>query len=232
MPRTEITLLSSMATKPLLAALAQAHERAGGAAVRLESVGGVDAAKRVQAGEVFDVVVLADDALAALAAQGLVLAPRAVADSRVTIAVREGAPRPDVGTEDALRASLLAAHSIGYSTGPSGRALLQIFERWGLAGALQSRLIQARPGVPVGQLVASGEAEIGFQQFSELQGLPGLTLLGGLPPGLEIVTTFAGAVGARSPRPEAAQALLDFLTSAGTAALKRAHGMDTPASLS
>ena len=183
MPHAEITLLSSMATQPLLAALARAHELAGGTAVRLESVGGVDAAKRVQAGEVFDVVVLADDALAALAAQGLVHAPRPVADSRVAIAVREGAPRPDVGSEAALRASLLAARSIGYSTGPSGRALLQVFERWGLADTLKSRLVQARPGVPVGQLVVAGEAEIGIQQFSELQGLPGLTLLGGMPPG-------------------------------------------------
>jgi molybdate transport system substrate-binding protein len=226
MPRAEITLLSSMATQPLLAALAQAHERAGGATVRLESVGGVDAARRVQAGEV---VVLADDALAALAGQGLVRGSRAIADSRVAIAVRDGTPRPDVRSEAALRESLLAARSIGYSTGPSGRALLQLFERWGLAETLKSRLVQARPGVPVGQLVAAGEAEIGFQQLSELQGLAGLTLLGGLPPGLEIVTTFAGAIGARSTQPEAAQALLDFLSDPGTAALKRAHGMDAPA---
>jgi molybdate transport system substrate-binding protein len=229
MPRAEITLLSSMATQPLLAALAQAHERAGGATVRLESVGGVDAARRVQAGEVFDVVVLADDALAALAGQGLVRGSRAIADSRVAIAVRDGTPRPDVRSEAALRESLLAARSIGYSTGPSGRALLQLFERWGLAETLKSRLVQARPGVPVGQLVAAGEAEIGFQQLSELQGLAGLTLLGGLPPGLEIDTTFAGAIGARSTQPEAAQALLDFLSDPGTAALKRAHGMDAPA---
>jgi molybdate transport system substrate-binding protein len=228
MPRAEITLLSSMATQPLLAALAQAHEQAVGTAVRLTSVGGVDAAKRVQAGEAFDVVVLAEDALGALAAQGLVQAPRPVADSQVAIAVREGAPRPDVGNEAALRASLLVARSIGYSTGPSGRALLQVFERWGLAGTLKDRLVQARPGVPVGQLVAAGEAEIGFQQLSELQGLAGVTLLGGMPPGLEIVTTFAGAVGARSGQPAAAQALLDFLTQPGTAALKRAHGMDAP----
>jgi molybdate transport system substrate-binding protein len=229
MPRAEITLLSSMATQPLLAALARAHEQAGGAAVRLESVGGVDAARRVQAGEAFDVVVLADDALAALAAQGLVQAPRALADSQVAIAVREGAARPDVGSEDALRRSLLAARSIGYSTGPSGRALLRVFERWGLADTLKDRLVQARPGVPVGRLVAAGEAEIGFQQLSELQGLAGLALLGGMPPGLEIVTTFAGGVGARSAQPEAAQALLDFLASADAAAVKRAHGMDAPA---
>jgi len=174
--------------------------------------------------------VLASDALATLAAQGLVQAPRAIADSRVAIAVREDAPRPDVSSEAALRRSLLAARSIGYSTGPSGRALLQIFDLWGLADTLAPRLVQARPGVPVGGLVANGEAEIGFQQLSELQGLPGIVLIGGLPAALDIVTTFAGAVGARSMRPEAAQALLDFLASAATADAKRAHGMSPSAS--
>jgi molybdate transport system substrate-binding protein len=228
MPRPDIKLLSSMATKPLLLALTQAWERTQGAAVALESVGGVDAAKRVQAGEVFDVVVLADDALGTLAIQGLVRTPLAMADSRVAVAVREGVPPPDIASEDALRRSLLATRSIGYSTGPSGRALLQVFERWGLADALQARLVQARPGVPVGRLIADGEVEIGFQQLSELQGLAGITLLGALPPGLDIVTTFAGAVGAHSTFPEAAQALLDFMASAETAALKRAHGMDAP----
>ncbi len=214
-----------MATQALLRELTQAYEQAQGSVVRLESVGGVDAARRVQAGEVFDVVVLAGDALEALAAQGLVSAPRALADSRVAVAVREGAPQPDISSEDALRRSLLDARSIGYSTGPSGRALLQIFERWGLAETLQARLVLARPGVPVGRLVADGEAEIGFQQLTELQGLAGITLLGGLPPELDIVTTFAGAVGAHSTQGEAAQGLLDFLASPATAVLKRSHGM-------
>lgn len=230
MPRLEISLLSSMATRPLLAALAQAYQQQAGVPVRLESVGGVDAARRVEEGEVFDVIVLAMDALVTLAGRGLVQAPRAIADSRVAIAVREGAPRPDIGTEAALRASLLAARTIGYSTGPSGRALLQIFERWGLADTLRPRLVLARAGVPVGRLVAAGEAEIGFQQLTELQGLPGVAVIGGLPPALDIVTTFAGAVGARSTQPDAARALLDFLTHADSAALKRTHGMSLPTS--
>lgn len=230
MPSAEISLLSSMATKPLLAALTADFQRQTGAAVRLESMGGVDAAKRVQAGESFDVVVLASDALATLAEQGHVRHPQALADSRIAIAVREGAPIPDISTEATLRASLLAASTIGYSTGPSGRALLQIFAGWGLGETLGARLVQARPGVPVGRLVAEGEAEIGFQQLSELQGLRGITLLGGLPPELDIVTTFTGAVGARSTQPAAAQQLLDFLASATTAGVKRAHGMSPSAS--
>ena len=115
-----------------------------------------------------------------------------------------------------------------YPTGPSGTALLRLFERWGLKDALAARLVQARPGVPVGGLVASGEAELGFQQLSELMNVPGISLLGGMPPGLEIVTSFVGAVGACSAQPEAVGGLLDFMAADDTRALKRQHGMDQP----
>lgn len=214
-----------MATKPLLAAMVAAFQQRTGRAVRLESMGGVDAAKRVQDGDAFDVIVLASDVLAALAEQAHVTDPQPLADSRIAIAVREGAPLPDVATEEDLRSALLAARTIGYSTGPSGRVLLQIFSSWGMGEELGARLVQARPGVPVGKLVSEGEAEIGFQQLTELQGLPGITLLGGLPPQLDVVTTFAGAIGTRSTQPADARALLDFLASDETAATKRAHGM-------
>ncbi|MGY4827078.1 substrate-binding domain-containing protein [Sphaerotilaceae bacterium SBD11-9] len=225
-----ITLISSMATRQVLASLADAYRQAGGGEVAIESVGGVDAAKRVQAGEVFDLVVLASDAIDKLAAGGQVVADsrRAIVDSSVAIAVKQGAARPDVSTEDALRRSVLAARSIGYSTGPSGTALLQLFERWGLGETLKARLVQARPGVPVGSLVASGEAEIGFQQLSELMELPGIALLGGMPPPLEITTTFTGALASQAPHAEAARAFLAFMTSAETAGLKQRHGMVAP----
>jgi molybdate transport system substrate-binding protein len=120
---------------------------------------------------------------------------------------------------------VLQARAIGYSTGPSGTALMKLFERWSLADTLKGRLVQARPGVPVGSLVAGGEVELGFQQLSELMGLPGITLLGGMPPGLEIVSRFSGAVTANAVQPDAAQALLDFMASAATDACKRRHGM-------
>ncbi|MDR7271137.1 molybdate transport system substrate-binding protein [Pelomonas saccharophila] len=224
---TALTLISSMATRHLLTALAQAHARTGAPAVHQESVGGVDAARRVQEGEAFDLVVLASEAIAKLEAAGR-LRPgsvRPIADSSVEIAVPAAAPRPDVGSEAALRATLLRARAIGYSTGPSGTALLQLFERWGVTEALKARLVQARPGVPVGGLVASGEVEIGFQQLSELMDLPGIRLLGGMPPGTEIVSRFSGAVTANAAQPEAAQALLDFMASPATEALKQQHGM-------
>ena len=226
---TRISAISSMATRQVLADLAAAYAKAHGVEVQIESVGGVDAARRVQAGEVFDLVVLASDAIAKLSAEGHVLpdSRRAIVDSAVALAVREGTtPLPDITSEEALRRSVLAARSIGYSTGPSGTALLRLFERWGLKDALAARLVQARPGVPVGGLVASGEAELGFQQLSELMNVPGITLLGGMPPGLEIVTSFVGAVGARSVQPEVVRGLLEFMDADDTRSLKRQNGMD------
>ena len=222
-----LTLISSMATRHLLTALAQAHAQTGAAAVHLESVGGVDAARRVQDGEAFDLVVLASDAIAKLEAAGR-LKPgsvRPIADSSVAIAVRAGSAPPDIGSEAALRAAVLQARSIGYSTGPSGTALMQLFERWGLMDTLKGRLVQARPGVPVGSLVASDEVELGFQQFSELMDLPGITLLGGMPAEVDIVSRFSGAVTANARQADAAQALLDFMASPATETLKRQHGM-------
>ena len=220
--------ISSMATRPLLAELTALWQQRGGAETRVESVGGVDAARRVAAGEVFDVVVLADDALARLQAAGHVLAGSraALGQSGVAVAVRAGAPRPDIGSEAALREAVLAARSIGYSTGPSGSALLQLFERWGVTEAVRSKLRQAPPGVPVGSMVAQGEVELAFQQRSELMHLQGIDVIGAMPPGCAIVTTFSAAVCARSAKPDAAGALIDFMQAPQTGELKRRHGMD------
>ncbi|MBV8123985.1 MAG: substrate-binding domain-containing protein, partial [Paucibacter sp.] len=193
----------------------------------LESTGGVDAARRLLDGEAFDVVVLASDAIAKLYATGR-LRPgsiRPLADSSVAIAVQAGAAPPDVSSKEALHHALLQARAIGYSTGPSGMALMDLIERWGLTDRLQPKLVQARPGVPVARLLATGEVEIGFQQLSEMQGLPGIALLGGMPPGLEIVSRFCGAVAAAAAHPDAAQALLEFMAGPATAALKQRHGM-------
>lgn len=230
MSTTPLRAISSMATRQVLAELADCYRQATGTELQIESVGGVDAAKRVEAGEAFDLVFLASDAIAKLAAAGHVRgdSQRAIVDSSVAIAVRAGTAPPDVSTEEALRAAVLAAGSIGYSTGPSGTALLKLFERWGVAETLKPRLVQARAGVPVGSLVASGEVALGFQQLSELMHLDGITLLGGMPPGLEITTTFSGAVAATAQHPEA-QAVLAFMAAPDTAELKRRHGMDVPA---
>lgn len=220
-----------MATRQVLADLAHAWQQRSGQGVEVESVGGVDAARRVAAGEAFDFVVLAADAIDKLAASGSVVAGSRVdlVDSGVAIAVREGAPRPDVSSEAALKAAVLAAPTVGYSTGPSGVALVKLFERWGIAQALQGRLVQAPPGVPVGSLVARGEVALGFQQLAELIHLQGIAILGPMPAAVQITTTFSGAVCAATQRPGAVREMLAFMAGPEAEAAKRRQGMEPAA---
>ena len=222
-----LTGISSMATRALLTELLARYQQVAGTTVTIESVGGVDAAKRVQAGEGFDVVVLASDAIDRLLGSGHLRAGSRVdlAQSGVAVAVPVGADQPDISSEAAVRAAVLAAPTVGYSTGPSGVALIRLFERWGIADQVRARTVQAPPGVPVGALVARGEVALGFQQLSELLGVPGITLLGPLPPAIQINTTFSAALGLGSAQADAARALLSWLASPGTAAVKQRHGM-------
>lgn len=221
-------VISSMATRRLLAELVAAFEAQSDLKVELESVGGVDAAKRVKAGELFDVVVLAGTAIDALIVDGHVVADSRVdvATSPVAVAVRAGTPHPDISSPDAVRNAVLAAECIGYSTGPSGTHLIRLFEQWGIADAVNDRLIVPPPGVPVAALVAKGEIALGFQQFSELSGVHGVEVIGMLPAEIQSLTVFAGGVTRTSPTPAAARQLLAFMASPETADIKRRHGMD------
>lgn len=223
-----ITGISSMATRHLLAESGAAYERQSGQRVVVVSVGGVDAARRVQGGEAFDFVVLAADAIDQLAAAGRIEAGSRtnLARSGVAIAVAAGARRPGIGSEEAIRDAVLAARSIGYSTGPSGAHLVSLFGRWGIAETIAPRIVQAPPGVPVATLVARGDVELGFQQLSELMHQPGIDVVGPLPPEIQLVTIFSGAVCSVSPRREAAKALLSFIASPAADAAKRRQGME------
>lgn len=228
MPTPALRCISSMATRALLAELAAAAQAQRGLAVAVESVGGVDAARRVAAGEAFDLVVLASETIDKLLASGhLVPASRVdLVRSGVSVAVPAGAARPDLSTEQTLRAAVLAAPTLGYSTGPSGTALLELFERWGVAHEVAPRLKQAPPGVPVAALVARGEVALGFQQLSELLNAPGIEVVGPLPAPVQIVTTFSGALCAATGQPAAARALLDYMASPACADAKRRQGME------
>lgn len=216
-----------MATRLVLAELVDGfHQRTGIRAV-IESVGGVDAAKRVQAGEAFDFVVLASDAIGKLVASGHVRAGARLdfARSGIAVAVRADAPQPDISTEAALCEAVRAAQSVSYSTGPSGVAVAKLFERWGMTQEIQSRLVQAPPGVPVGGLVARGEVALGFQQLSELMHLEGIAVLGPLPAGIQVTTTFSAGVCTGSLQAGAVQALWAYLRSADAAAALLSNGM-------
>ena len=219
-----------MATRLLMGELAAAFTQRSGCGVAIESVGGVDAARRVQAGEIFDVVMLASDAIDRLIASGHLMAGSRtdLFRSPVALAVHAGARAPDISSADAVKQAFLAARNVGYSTGPSGTHLMKLIERWGLAEHLASRTVQAPPGVPVAALVARGEVELGLQQRSELMHHAGIRVLGDLPPGAEFITTFsAGLCPGRAPaQVRAVRELLACITSPEAAATVRAHGME------
>ena len=219
--------ISSMATRLILGELARLYQAKTGVEAEIRSMGGVDAAKLVRAGEAADMVVLASKVMAELEAEGHIRAGslRGFTRSGMAIAVRAGADRPDIASEDAVRRAVLAARRVGYSTGPSGDHLLKLCERWGVP-ADSDRLVKAPPGVPVGKLVADGDADLGFQQLSELINIPGLEVIGPLPPEIQATTIFTAGVAARSERVAETQALIAFLAAPEADAIKLQQGME------
>lgn len=229
MASAAIRILSSMATKGVLEELAPAFERATGVKVAAESIGGVDVNKRVKAGEAVDLVVLAANAIDTLINEGhLVVGSRVdLVTSGVAIAVRAGAPRPEIGSEAAVKAAVLAAKTVCYSTGPSGVTLAKLFEHWGILEEIKARIVVAPPGVPVGGLVARGEAELGFQQMSELIHLPGIDVIGVMPPAIQTITTFSAGIAVASKTDAAAlRTFLDYARSPAAADAIRGNGME------
>jgi molybdate transport system substrate-binding protein len=223
-----IRIISSMATKRLLGDLVTAFEQVSPRPhVTVESVGGVDAARRVAAGEPFDVVVLASGPIDTLRVQGRIIGSRLdLVNSYMAVAVRAGASRPPIATEDEVKRAVLDASSIGYSTGPSGDHLLGLLKKWGVHDDLKDRLVQASPGVPVASLVASGQVVLGFQQLSELLNVDGVDVVGQLPSPIQGVTTFSAGVAQMAARPQEARAMLEFMASPAVARIKRQHGME------
>lgn len=236
--------VSSMATRHVLAELGDAAVDAGHPRMEIESLGGVDAAKRVAAGERFDLVFLAMGALQKLAADGHVVAgsvtPLMLSQVAVAVPADSHGTAGTSGTSDSdapaehsgglafadaagMRAALQSAGRIGYSTGPSGVALVKMIGDWGLGDELGERLIQAKPGIPVARSLAEGDVDLGFQQLSELVGQPGIRILGVLPPDCAIDTVFGGAVASTSSDADGARGVLGFLASDAAAPIVAAH---------
>ena len=223
-----LKLISSMATRELLAELARQYQQATGQAVEAESAGGVDVARRIVGGEAHDVVVLAAKAIDKLIAEGVVL-PGSRVDlvrSGVAIAVHADAPRPRIATSEEVKAAVLAAPTLSYSTGPSGVYLEKLFKHWEILDEIQPRIVVPPPGIPVGRLVAEGKAALGFQQLSELLNLPGIVVLGPLPEAIQTITVFSGGVCSASAQPEDARALLAYCASPAATEAKQRYGME------
>ena len=220
--------ISSKATQALLAQLCAVYEAQAGQAVHIESVGGVDAAKRVVAGESFDIVLLASDAIDKLIASGHLAAGSRVdyVQSPVAVAVHQSAAAPDISSEAALKAAVLAAPSLSYSTGPSGNYLTQLFARWGIADIVAAKLIVPPPGTPVAALISSGRVALGFQQLSELLNVDGVQVVGNLPAEVAFITSFS--VGVVAGKENLATNFLGFLNSSQIAPIKIAIGMTSP----
>ncbi len=188
---------------------------------------------RLRRGEIVDIVIVAEAVLRQFIADGLVLAEghKPVARSTIGMAVRAGAPRPDISTIDAFRRALLQARSIAYSASVSGQYLTtELYRRLGIADQVlgKSRLVGG--GERVGAVVARGEAEIGFQQMSELLPVPGIAHITPLPPELQKVSTFAAGVAATSPNATLARLVIEFLASPEAAAAIRNSGLEPIAS--
>ena len=231
---TELVVLSSGGFTPAFRALAPAFAQATGDTTRLvlgASMGATPTAipNRLQRGEPADVLLMVAPALDALMADG-----RAVPGSRVDlarsligVAVRAGAPKPDISTLDALRRTLLAAKSIAYSDSASGVYLAgELFPRLGIAEQLRgtARMV---PGDPVGGVVARGDAELGLQQISELRPIAGIELIGPLPDEAQKATVYAAGIATASTNPAAARALIAFLAAPAAADAVRRTGLET-----
>jgi molybdate transport system substrate-binding protein len=222
-----LKLLSSMAAREVLAELIQGFTAQTGQAVTAEAAGGVEVAKRIQAGEAADVVVLSDTAIDKLIAAAQLRPGRVdLVRSGVAIAVRNGAARPDISTEAAVKAAVSSASSVSYSTGPSGVYLEQLFERWGILEGIRSRIVVPPPGIAVGSLVASGQAALGFQQLSELLNVAGIEVLGPLPAAIQTITTFSAGISVRCQQPQLAAQLLDYMRQPAATDVKQRYGME------
>jgi molybdate transport system substrate-binding protein len=224
----EIKLLASVAIKDAYLELLAQFEKATGHKVTAVWSSTPDIEKRIAAGEAADLVILGDSGTEELIKQGkLVSSSRAnFAKSGIGVAVRAGQPTPDISSADAVKKSVLAAKSVAYSAGASGIYLVSMFQKLGISDQVKSKTATVKPNEPVGEVVARGEAEIGFQQVSELIPVKGIQYLGPLPAEIQNITVFSGGIHSETKEADAATALVKFLTAPLAAATIRKHGLE------
>lgn len=224
----EIKLLASVALKDAYFELIPQFEKATGHKVSMAWSSTPDVQKRIAAGEAADLIILGDSGTEELIKQGKLVASSRVnfAKSGIGVAVRAGTPRPDTSSADAVKRSVLAAKSVAYSAGASGIYLVNMFQKLGIFDLVKSKTATVKPGERVGEVVARGEAEIGFQQVSELIAVKGIQYLGPLPAELQHITVFSGGLHTGTKVAAAATALVKFLTAPAATPTIKSHGLE------
>jgi len=224
----EVKLIGSAAVKEVVLDLVPAFEKASGHKVTTIWAGTEAITKPVSGGEGVDIVLIAAPNVDRLIAEGkLVAGSRTdVTKSGIGVAVRAGLPKPDISSGEAVKNAVLAAKSVAYSSGPSGFYLADLFKRMGIADQIKDKVKQTPSGVQVGEVVARGEADLGFQQVSELLHLKGIQYLGPLPADIQHITVFSAGLHRAAPEPDAAKALVRFLTAPEAGPVIRKTGME------
>lgn len=229
----ELKVLSAGAYEPVIAALAPEFERSTGHHLTLAKDTAGALVRRIGAGEAFDLVILTPAAVTELAPSGKLVpgAGLALAQVGIGVAVKQGAPAPDVSTVAAFRSALLAAHKVAYidpqAGGSSGVYLSKLFETMGVAPQIKAKAVLVHGGLVAERLV-SGEADLAIHQVSEILAVPGATLVGKLPADIQNYTVYVGVLAADAREGAAAQALLALLSSPQARALMAKRGMDAP----
>ena len=225
----EITVVASQGPLPdVMGTLVPMFESATGNKVKISFKGAPAIAADLKQGAV-DLVITNTEVVDALAADGDVAGNgrTLLMISKVGVAVKAGAPKPDIGTPDKLKAALLAAKTVGYSEGASGRHFLIVIQKLGIADAVKAKAVIAQ-GRPVGAAIASGEAEIGVQQVAELRPVPGTEVIGELPAELQKQIPYSAGIATKARDVDTARALVAFLRSQAALDVLKRKGMDLP----
>jgi len=222
---SEIKVMLSAAFKEAYLELTPQFEKATGHRISSVWVPSVKMMERLKGGETADLAILSAAALEEMMKAGIVAQRFDIAKCGVGVAVKAGAPKPDISSGEAVKRAVLAAKNIAYSTGPSGIYLVKLFERMGISEAIKGKITRVQ-GEPAGAVAARGDAELAFQQVCELLPVPGIELVGPLPPDIQEITTFSAGIHAKAQEPAAARALVDYFKAPAAAAVIRRKGME------
>jgi len=225
----QINVLTVPALEEISHELVPAFEKTGSDKVAIVFSGTDDIIRRMKAGENgVDLLILDAGSIEELTRAGKVVPGSRVdfAKSRIGVAVRAGAHRPDISSVEALKRALKSARSIAYSRSLSGIHVAGLLEKWGLGDELRPKIKQPAPGEFVGEMVARGDAEIGFQQISELVHIAGIDFIGPIPSDAQLVTVVSGGVHAGAQQPDAAKKWMAFLASPAAAPVLKKNGLD------